>query len=158
MKLKKRFLAELKFTAFHYPVVSIALLVAALVSLWFAGISARDFVQASRTAAALKADAQGLIKLQKRPVSSAEIEALVGMLRQNHQGLEIAPSSSPGGLMITAGSPESYREWISALATVQGAGRSGSIWVATELCVASCGAVSLRAEVQGLTQSVGKGG
>lgn len=157
MKLKKRFLAEIKFTAFHYPVVSIALLTAALASLWFAGIGARDFAKATRTAAVLKQDGQGLIKLQKRPVSAAEIEALVSVLRQNHQGIEIAHSGSPGGLTITAATPEGYREWISALGTIQGAGRAGSVWLATELCVASCGAVSLRAEVQGLTQSVGKG-
>lgn len=157
MKMKKRFLAEVKFTAFHYPVVSIALLTAALASLWFAGVGAHDLAKATRTAAVLKQDGHGLIKLQKRPVTAAEIEALVAVLRQNHQGLEIAQSASPGGLTITAATPEGYREWISALGTIQGAGRAGSVWLATELCVASCGAVSLRAEVQGLMQSVGKG-
>lgn len=157
MKLTKRFLADLKFTAFHYPVVSIALLTAALASLWFAGVGAHDFAKSTRTAAALKQDGHGLIQLQKRPVSPAEIEALLGVLHQNHQGLEIAPSASPGGLTITAATREGYREWISALGTIQGAGRAGSVWLATELCVASCGAVALRAEVQGLTQSVGKG-
>lgn len=158
MKPTKRALSDMKFTALHYPTVSIALLAAAVASLIFAGLGARQFTKHIRTSALVKDEQKGgLIKLNKRPVNSAELETLMDVLRQNHPSLQISTSSTPGSMIITASSPDSYREWMSALGTLQGAGKAGSVWLATELCVASCGDVALKAEVQGITQFVTKG-
>lgn len=158
MKLNQRRLQELKSGFLHIPVVSIALLAAAIGVGGFAAHSAKGAMEAWRTSAAIKKETpSGLIKLNKRPVSPLEIQTLVDTLKANHPSLTVAIGGTPGSLSITAVERTAYREWISALGTVQGASRAGSIWLATDLCLGDCGSVALKAEVQGVVQTTEKG-
>lgn len=158
MKLSSRKIADMKSTFLHYPAVSIVLVAAALASSAFATYAGKDFAQSLRTRNVMSPESKrGLIKLTKQPVPPADVAALVSVLMENHPALNIASSSAPGSLVIAAGSADDYREWITALGTIQGAGKAGSVWMATELCVGSCGGQAMRAEIQGISQSVSKG-
>ncbi|ABM97188.1 hypothetical protein [Methylibium petroleiphilum] len=158
MKLSSRKIADMKSTFLHYPAVAIVLIAAALASSAFAAFAGKEFAHSLRTHNLMSPDAKkGLIKLTKQPVPPADVASLVSVLKENHPSLDIASSAAPGSLVITAGSADDYREWITALGTIQGAGKAGSVWMATELCVGSCGGQAMRAEIQGISQSVSKG-
>ena len=131
----------------------------ALGSGWYATHNAQSFAKVWHSAAAVKKETpSGLIKLVKRPVSEQEIQTLVDVLKTNHPSVIVSQGSTPGSLMISAADRSAYREWMSALGTVQGAGRAGSVWLATNLCLGECGASALSAEVQGVVQTTEKGG
>lgn len=158
MKLSSRKIADVKSTFLHYPLVAIVLVAAALASSAFAAYAGKEFAKALRTHSLLSPEAKkGLIKLTKQPVPPADVSALVAMLKENHSSLEIASSAAPGSLVISASTADNYREWITALGTIQGAGKAGSVWMATDLCVGSCNGLAMRAEIQGISQSVSKG-
>lgn len=154
MKLSKRTLQEMKSAFLHIPLVSVALLVAALGTSWYTAHKAFAFTKSWHTASELpKETPSGLIKLTKRPVSEQEILSLVDILKTNHPAVSVSPGKTPGSLVISASDRSAYREWISALGTVQGAGRAGSVWLATHLCLGNCGPVALSADVQGILQT-----
>jgi hypothetical protein len=159
MKLNKRTFQELKSAFLHIPLVSTALLVAALGSCWYAAHNAQTFAKVWHSQTAVKKETPaGLIKLVKRPVSDQEIQTLVDVLRTNHPSVSVAQGPTPGSLVISATDRGAYREWMSALGTVQGASRAGSVWLATSLCLGECGDAALSADVQGVVQTTEKGG
>lgn len=159
MKLSSRKLADMKATFLHYPATAIALVVAALASSAFAVYAGKDFARSLHTRDLVTPEVkQGLVKVTRQPMPAADVASLVSTLKANHPSLDVASSSAPGSLVIAAGSPDSYREWINALGTIQGAAKAGSIWMATELCLGSCGGLAMRAEIRGIAQSVSQGG
>ena len=118
-----------KETMLHIPAVSISLIIVAVASLSFAAYAAKDFTHAARTAAALAAETPRgeLLRVVKQPVSPAEVSDLMQLLKLNHPSLEVAQSAVPGGLVISGSSTDQYREWVTALGTIQGASRPGSV-------------------------------
>lgn len=151
---------NLKGALFHIPAISIALVITAVASLSLTAYITKDFVKVARTAAIVTTETPrgDLIKVVKQPATQAEVSDLVQLLKQNHPSLDISQSAIPGGLSVSASSVAQYREWVTALGTIQGAARAGSIWMATAICVNSCGTGAMRAEVQGIVQKVSKGG
>lgn len=149
---------NLKSVFFNFPAVAMALMVAALVSLWFAGSTAKSFAAAFRTQSIIAPESSSLIKLNKKPASDADITALIATIKQNHSGLDVSASAAPGSIVISAANQSAYRDWIAAFGTIQGASKPGSVWLATEICVGKCGELAMRAQVQGLTQSITQSG
>lgn len=158
MKISTFTPSSLSSVLFNFPAVAIALMVAALVSLWFAGSTAKSFAAAFKTESIIAPEASSLIKLSKKPASDADIGALIATIKQNHSGLDVSASAAPGSLVISASNQSAYRDWIAAFGTIQGASKPGSVWLATDICVGKCGDLAMRAQVQGLTQSITQSG